>query len=209
MEKLKPVNSCTNTYPVKFEINDHLYYKSFWVSKFINKFMKHGRKPVVHKQVLMGFKGVKAAGIDPTAVLIKSLSVLRPTLGAAKFYTKKQSRKKRRKKGFLIPVPISDVKQLVIAMSWFVRIIHYQKRLRHAKRYKNYVKDNKKKRGLSWSRKKTYLDRFHISLRGQELHNLITTKFIDVYKSDFANLARYKLLFYLKMANNRAYDYYR
>lgn len=90
-----------------------------------------------------------------------------------------------------------------------MRIIHYQKRVRHAKRHVNFVKEEKKKRGLSWSRKKTYLDRFFISLKGQELTDLITTKFIDVYENDFSNLVRYKLLFYLKMTNNRTYDYYR
>lgn len=213
MGYLKPIEGATNnSYPVKFDINDSLYYKSFWVSKFINKFMKHGRKATVSRQVLLGFQDVKIRlGINPTIILIKSLSVLRPTLGVAKFYTKRQSRRKRRKKGFLIPVPISEVRQMVIALSWFVKTVHYQKRFRHAKRYKNYIRGHKKhhKRGLSWSRKKTYLDRFHISLRGQELHSLITTKFIDIYKNDFTNLARYKLLFYLKMANNRAYDYYR
>ena len=198
------------TFPLKFQIKDDLYYESFLMSKFINKFMKHGRKTTVQRQILQGLKTVKdRTGINPAIILVKSLSVLKPTLGTAKFYTKRQARRKRRKKGFLIPVPISEAKQMVIALTWFVRIIHDQKRLRHAKRHKNHIRPAKKKRGLSWSRKKTYLDRFHVSLKGQELSNLIVTKFLDAYTGDFSNLAKYKLLFYLKMANNRSYDYYR
>lgn len=211
MKRLKvKLNPGDLLYPLKFEINDNLYYESFWVSKFINKFVKDGRKTTVQRQVLQAFKNIKnRTGVNPTHLLLKSLSVLQPSVGAAKFYTKKQSRRKSRKKGFLIPVPISETKQIVMALTWLVRIINYQKRVRHAKRHVNFVKEEKKKRGLSWSRKKTYLDRFFISLEGQELTDLITTKFIDIYENDFSNLARYKLLFYLKMTNNRTYDYYR
>ena len=193
----------------QLKLRNNSIYDSRWLTKFINKFMQHGKKHIVEKHIYNAFATIKnILRINPNDILLKSIAVLKPYVGVAKFYTNKEYRKKRRRRAMLIPVPIKSHRQYILSLTWFVQLICNQKKIRHKHRHVN-IRKITTKRGLSTSKKKLFKDRFHISLRGQELNNIINDKFIDIYKNKFIQIARHKTAFYVKLTNNRAYDSYR
>lgn len=101
-----------------FNVQNHYIHQNCLINKLINKFVKHGNTPKVHNLILQAFGMVKkSTDTDPVAIILKSLSTLRSTVGMLKYYTRRQARKKKRKKGFLIPVPLHISKQLPLALN--------------------------------------------------------------------------------------------
>lgn len=203
------------------------FYNSFWVNKFINKFIKNGRKNVVQKQVYSAFSQLqKLTHENPGILLLKSIDVLKPTIGTVK-HIKKFGKKRRKSKIILVPVPLTPRRQIILALSWLVDLIIYQKQVRHKHIHKNIFdreikrknsrnlqekKPNikiKKKKGYGRSRKKTLYDRFYITLPHQNLNKLIIKKFQQIYTSRFSLLYKRKYKFYSIAVKNRAFLRYR
>jgi ribosomal protein S7 len=103
-------------------LNQHPLYESFLVTKFINKFIKHGRKQCAERAVHQAFVQVKQQlNENPAGILLKSITLLKPFVGVAKLF--KLQGKRRRRKTLLIPVPLVERQQLALGLTWFVRLI--------------------------------------------------------------------------------------
>lgn len=183
-------------------------YMSFWVSKFINKFIMDGKKDVVKRHVYLAFNALKQElHYRPQDILLTSLQVLKPIVGTAKLIRKYG--KKRQTRTLLVPIPLKLRSQLILSLSWLKDFIIIQKKSRRQHHYINRVKENKKTRGLSKSKKKTFGDRFYISLSGQQLNKLVENKFRDFFLTKYSQLIRRKLALYISATNNRVYTHFR
>lgn len=191
----------------KLRFKKNFFYDSFWVNKFVNKFIKNGNKKVVEGLVYKAFQDVKlSTKQNPTNILLKSLELLKPIVNVVKLL--KYRRHGRRPQVILIPTPINLQTQLVVSLSWLVKLIISQKKTRRAHSHQTKI-STLKRRSLSKSKKKIFYDRFYVALPNLQLNNLIATKFIDLYSSNYIQLSRFKMAFYVLVANNRIYGHYR
>lgn len=88
-------------------------YQSYWYSKFVNKFMRQGKKHVVEKIISRTLHKMKIKfNRAPVNLLFIALIKLKPLLG---FITKRVGKNWKS-----IPVPLEPRRQLVLALKWFV-----------------------------------------------------------------------------------------
>ncbi len=197
VEKLKLLRTQSN-----------FFYDSFWLSKFMNKFIKDGRKAIVEKAIYNAFVEIKQRlKLNPSDILLKSIEMLRSIVDVAKLF--KFRGKRRRRKIILIPVPIQERRQVIMALSWLKQLILNEKKWRRRHRYINRSKILKKQRGLSKSKKKTFQDRFQIAVKNQHLQKLISEHFITTHTTKYVQLVRRRTAFYLTVTNNRTTMNYR
>ena len=90
-----------------------LYNDSFFLNKFINKFVKHGRKKIIEKCVYKAFTDLKPK--SAMFILLKSIGILKPIVSLLKF--SRHMGKKKRKRITLIPSAISLPQQYKLAIS--------------------------------------------------------------------------------------------
>jgi len=176
-----------------------LYNDSFFLNKFINKFVKHGRKKIIEKCVYKAFTDLKPK--SAMFILLKSIGILKPIVSLLKF--SRHMGKKKRKRITLIPSAISLPQQYKLAISWLINFVRIQKRTRRRHRYKNVIKLLQIVRGMSKSKKKTFSDRFQIAYAQQQLNNLIKNKFDELDDTKYVQLIRKKLHIYVAVTNNR------
>jgi len=104
------------------KIKPSVFSRSYWLTKFINKFMQRGRKASVEKIIFRVFKKIrKKYHKDALKILFFSLIKNRPVLG---FVTIRLSRELKK-----IPFPLSPRRQLIISLTWFilaVKILRYR-----------------------------------------------------------------------------------
>lgn len=62
---------------------------------------------------------------------------------------------------------------------------------------------------MSVSKKKTFYDRFHVTLPSQQLKNLIKNKLLNLDATKYSQLIRRKLNFYVVITNNRTNERFR
>lgn len=108
-------------YTLKKVVSDPLY-KSYWYSKFINKFMLDGKKHIIEKamsQVWYKFK--LKYNMKPIMILFFSLIKLKPLMGTI---PKRVGRIWKQ-----VPVPLEPRRQLVIALKWLVHQIKLEPEL--------------------------------------------------------------------------------
>lgn len=186
----------------------NFFYDSFWINKFINKFIKNGRKVVVEKAIYHAFVEIKQRlKLNPSDILLKSIEMLRSIVDVAKLF--KFRGKRRKRKIILIPVPIHERRQVIMALSWLKQLILNQKKSRRRQRHINNSKVIKKQRGLSKSKKKTFYDRFQIAFKNQHLQKLISEHFIATHTTKYVQLVRRRTSFYVTVTNNRTTMNYR
>lgn len=145
--------------------------------------------------------------LNPSDILLKSIEVLRSIVDVAKLF--KFRGKRRRRKIILIPVPIYERRQVIMALAWLKQLILNQKKSRRRHRHINFSKGIKKQRGLSKSKKKNFYDRFQIALKNQKLQNLISEHFIATHTTKYVQLVRRKTSFYVTITNSRTTMNYR
>lgn len=203
------------------------FYNSFLINKFINKFIKNGRKKIVEKHIYNAFSQLqKLTKENPGVLLLKSVDILKPIIGTVK-HIKKFGKKRRKRKVILVPTPLTPRRQIILALSWLVDLIIYQKNVRHKHIHKSIFEREtkqkklrksqekkppikiKKKKGYGNSRKKTLYDRFYIALPYQNLNKLIIKKFLQIYTGKYSLLYRRKYKFYSIAVKNRAFLRYR
>ncbi len=176
-----------------------IYNYSYFANKFINRFVKQGKKNVVEKKVHQAFLELKPK--NAMLILLKSIWILKPIVGLAK--TLKFKGKKKKKRITLTPSTLSLPQQYKLAISWLINFIMIQKKTRRRHRHKNVVKFLKAVRGLSKSKKKTFYNRFQIALSQQQLNKLIRNKFEELDATSYSQLVRKKLHIYVAITNNR------
>ncbi len=100
----------------------NVFSRSYWMTKFTNKFMQRGRKASVEKIAFRVFTKIrKKYHKDALKILFFSLIKTRPLLG---FVTIRLSREMKQ-----IPFPLSPRRQLIISLTWFtlaVKILRYR-----------------------------------------------------------------------------------
>jgi len=108
-------------YTLKKVVADPLY-KSYWYSKFVNKFMLDGKKHIIEKiisQVWYDFK--LKHKLKPILILFVSLHKIKPLMGTIP--------KRLGKIWKQVPVPLTPRRQLVIALKWLVQQIKFEPEL--------------------------------------------------------------------------------
>ena len=91
-------------------------YNSYWMEKFINKFMKAGKKNIVEKTVLQAFKKIKKqTGRNTFYLFIDLLIKFRPFLG---FISKRLGKEFKK-----VPVPLYPRRQTIISLKWLTTSI--------------------------------------------------------------------------------------
>lgn len=97
-----------------FLLNRDIFYNSIWVNKFINKFVKQGRKHIVETQFKIAFTILKYSLKKlPGYLLVQKIFEFRPLLT---YITKQVSRKK-----VVIPLPIKEHRQCILALDAIVK----------------------------------------------------------------------------------------
>jgi ribosomal protein S7 len=195
---------------------EHMLFKSFQINKFINKFVKNGNKLTVEKHVYKAFSNVKnqlkvypsKASTTPGLILLQAVNLLKLHTILVKYHTRKQSRMKRAKKARYIPVPVKPRRQHVLAFTLLTKLILFQKKTQRRDTHINKYYINKAK-VVSVSKKRGFEDRFHVSLPGQKLDSLITAKFLELHKTNYAQIFRYKMRYFVKIVNRRAFMHFR
>lgn len=77
--------------------------------------MKHGKHRLAEKHVNKAFTRLKLkTQINPTNILLHALAVLKPILGFTKLIRR---RGKRRRKTSLVPIPITERRQVVLSLT--------------------------------------------------------------------------------------------
>lgn len=189
--------------------NRNPFYNSYWISRFLNKFIYGGNKLIAEKAVYKAFEHIQYKNnVFANTILLNGLEILKPIVGIAKFF--KLRGKRRKRKTLFIPVPIPEQKQRNIALSWFVKLIFLTKKTRRRHKYINIAHLTTKKRGLSKSKKKIFDDRFQIVTKTQfRLTTLIINHFCNIYSTKFLQLIRRQVSSYVSITNNRIYLHYR
>jgi ribosomal protein S7 len=91
-------------------------YDSYWMGKFINKFMKAGKKQLVEKTVLLAFRKVKMkTGSNIFYLFLNLLIKFRPFFG---FISKRLAQQFKR-----VPVPLYPRRQTIISLKWLTTSI--------------------------------------------------------------------------------------
>jgi ribosomal protein S7 len=192
-------------------LNENPFYKSYWINKFINKFMKHGRKNLVEKQVYDAFIRIKRQiNENPAALVLKSIDMQRPMIGLTK-HIKRVGKKRRRQRIILIPTPLDTRRQLRMSLRWLVELILHQKKRRKKHNHQKLPRLGKqgRKHNYGSSRKKVFNDRFYVALKEQDLSTLITTKLMELYQGQFKLLVQRRTSYYVKATKNRLFLHYR
>ena len=128
-------------------------FNSVWLNKFINKFIKHGRKHIAEQTVLKSFKEIKyKIQKKPILLLISLLLKTRPIIS---FVSKRKG-----KQVIDIPIPIAAKKQLLISLKWIVLAIKINKSISLKKKITNEFVKFGLNTGLSLkTRKSSFLKR--------------------------------------------------
>jgi ribosomal protein S7 len=91
-------------------------YGSYWMSKFINKFMKAGQKQIVEETVFKAFKKIKIkTGFNTFYFFLNLLIKFRPFFGFISKRLGKQFKK--------IPVPLYSRRQTIVSLKWLTTSI--------------------------------------------------------------------------------------
>jgi len=97
----------------KLKFKPDSFYQSYWLAKFINKFMRDGKKHVIENALWKTFCQTKIRTKKmPLTIFFAILMKIRPLFG----FISKQFRKQRKK----IPVPLYPRRQIIIALKWLV-----------------------------------------------------------------------------------------
>jgi len=93
------------------------FFNSFWLGKFINKFMKQGKKFIVEKDMVQAFLQFKMIYKTKNGfmVFLQYLLSNRPLLGFSKV---RKSRKFKQ-----VPIALTPRRQLIVILHWYVRAI--------------------------------------------------------------------------------------
>ena len=121
-------------------------YGSYWMAKFINKFMKAGKKQIVEETVFRAFKKIKMkTGINTFYLFLNLLIRFRPFLG---FISKRFGRQFKK-----IPVPLYPRRQTIVSLKWLTtsivvsRFSSFESRLTH-----EFLDLNARKKTALWKR---------------------------------------------------------
>lgn len=97
----------------KIRVKGDPLYNSFWFAKFVNKFMRDGKKTQVEKPIWKAFAQIKQKEKKlMTHLLFRALIKVRPLFG---FLSKRLGRQIK-----IIPSPLFARRQTVVALSWYV-----------------------------------------------------------------------------------------
>ncbi len=108
------------------------YFKSFWLSKFINCVTKKGHKEKAEKAVWQSFNLIKKHKKQkPFLVFSEALEIVRPTVGLVA--------KRVGKKVYQIPIPLKYPKAYKIALKWILDAIKKRKEWDLSERIANEV----------------------------------------------------------------------
>ena len=92
------------------------FHGSYWMEKFINKFMKSGKKQIVEQTVLKAFKKIKMkTGVSTFYIFLNLLIKFRPFFGFISKRFGKQFKK--------IPVPLYSRRQTIVSLKWLTTSI--------------------------------------------------------------------------------------
>jgi small subunit ribosomal protein S7 len=125
------------------------------MEKFINKFMKAGKKQIVEDIVFKAFKQVKrSTGINTFYLFLNVLIKFRPFLGFISKRLGKQFKK--------IPVPLYSRRQTIVSLKWLTLSIL----LNHLSSFKSRLVDeflslNARKKTVLWKRYTDHLFEVH------------------------------------------------
>jgi ribosomal protein S7 len=93
----------------KFMYKPDFLYQSYWMTKFLNKFMKSGKKYIVEKTTFNAFKNIKKKTRQNNLYLFLAILIkFRPLLGFISKRFGKQFKK--------IPVPLYPRRQTIISL---------------------------------------------------------------------------------------------
>ena len=91
-------------------------HRSYWMAKFVNRFMRNGNKAVLEKHIFNAFKEIKKKTKRQTLPFFLDLLLkFRPLLGFISKRFGKQFKK--------IPVPLYPRRQMVVVVKWLVTAI--------------------------------------------------------------------------------------
>ena len=128
------------------------FYHSYWMEKFINKFMKAGRKQIVETTILRAFKKIKIkTGTNTFYIFLHLLTRYRPFFG---FISKRLGRQFKK-----IPVPLYPRRQTILSLKWLTQSIlisrfsSFESRLLH-----EFLDLHARKKTALWRRYANYLE---------------------------------------------------
>ena len=91
-------------------------YDSYWMGKFIHKFMKAGKKQIVEKTVFLAFRKIKMkTGSNIFFLFLNLLIRFRPLFGFSSARLGQQIKK--------VPVPLYPRRQTIISLNWLTTSI--------------------------------------------------------------------------------------
>lgn len=137
------------------------FYRSYWFAKFINKFMRGGKKHVIERIAVSVFSQIKVKMRKaPLYIFFATLIKVRPLLGIVSKRFGKQFRK--------IPVPLHPRRQTILALKWLVLSIKVNRFSSLEKRMTSeFVDLAKKRKTVLWKR---YLDHL-VEINNNRMNN--------------------------------------
>lgn len=185
---------------------------SYVLSKFQNKFIKNGRKLFIINEFHKLFSNVKLErGVNSVNVLLRSYILMRHSILLLKYYTKTQSRKKRRKIPIYVMFDNTKInRDLKTVISFFHHLIFMEKKNRKFHKETPFQKiistlkfkrKFKRKKRKVLSKKKTFTEHYYpVVLKRQSFSSLLKLQFTTFLNSD--TLVSFKLK-YLRYISKR------
>jgi small subunit ribosomal protein S7 len=131
------------------------------MEKFINKFMKAGKKQVVENIIFKAFKKIKLkTGVNTFYLFLNILIKFRPFLG---FISKRLGRQFKK-----IPVPLYSRRQTIVSLKWLTtsilvnRFTSFESRL-----VDEFLNLHGRKKTALWKRYAEYLSQIHANRLNQ------------------------------------------
>jgi ribosomal protein S7 len=183
--------------PVASTSTDSTLLDSPLFNKFINKFMRDGRRGPAERAVLSSFSALKThTNRNPHTVFLEMVESLRPLIGLMK--RNAGSVKLGEVSNVLVPVPLKERRQVILALTWLRECILQAKRRNTRRKIKQ--------RGAS--RKKGEWDIWRAAHSNQQLDTLMKN---ELLRNAFGHseLLKKKSDWYAKVAENRTYVNFR
>jgi ribosomal protein S7 len=136
-------------------------YNSYWMEKFINKFMRAGKKEIVEKTIFCAFQKIKRkTNLNTFYFFLNVLVKFRPIFGFISKRLGKQFKK--------VPVPLYPRRQTIVSLKWLTTSIllspysSFELRLRH-----EFLDLNARKKTALWRRYADYISEVHANRLNQ------------------------------------------
>lgn len=193
-------------------------HKSIIVSKFLKKFIKHGKITSSEKHINKGLllvkqhfknKVISDNQIDLTTILLKSTQILRPEIKLVPILKRHTKKNKRRLKFTYIPTQSpGPLWEFRIALTWLRKMILSENNSRrlHTKSQQGHVRY---RRINSISRIRGFYDRFHITMPQDKFHLLIYKALTDLVSNDYIRLHQFMRAYYGRVCKSRSKVYFR